>query len=85
MTIVRISRGMQSGFDVKAKSFYRYREVENQIAIKDRELQRLTTEKATLERLVAEKEKAIDNIKKQTGIDVKVRYLTIKHLVTGFL
>lgn len=68
-----------------AKSFYRYREVENQIAIKDRELQRLITEKATLDRLVAEKEKAIDNIKKQTGIDTKVSYLINKSVLTGLI
>jgi len=65
---------LQAKYDSSANND-RYREVENQIAVKEKELNKVTAEKNTVEKLVAEKEKAIDTIRKQTGIDVKVTML----------
>lgn len=53
----------------------RYKDVENQVAVKEKEIKKLETEKKSLEKTLAEKEKAIEDLKKQIGSDVKVSTL----------
>jgi len=56
----------------KTEKIYRYKDLENQATVKDREIERLQTEKKALERSINEKEKAVENLRNQTGADVKV-------------
>ena len=45
--------------------------------MKDREIEKLQTDKKALERSINEKEKAVENLKNQTGSDVKVGSFSI--------
>ena len=51
----------------------RYKDVDNQATVKDKEINKLEAEKKSLEKTLNEKEKAIDNIREQIGADSKVR------------
>jgi len=49
--------------------------------VKDREIEKLQTDKKALERSINEKEKAVENLKNQTGSDVKVGSFIVKVLI----
>jgi len=51
----------------------RYKDVENQATVKDKEINKLEAEKKSLEKTLAEKEKAIETLREQIGADSKVR------------
>jgi len=53
----------------------RYKDVENRATVKDKEINRLEAEKKSLEKTLAEKEKAIDTLREQIGADSKVPML----------
>jgi len=53
----------------------RYKDVENQATVKDKEINKLEAEKKSLEKTLAEKEKAIETLREQIGADSKVPML----------